>query len=583
MTKPKKIPYGESDFKKIQLNNYYYIDKTQFIESVEDSPSFLFLIRPRRFGKSLFLSVLECYYDVYYKDEFDAIFKDTFIGQNSTAAKNSFFILRFNFAEVDSRIEIIEKSFNDHCDNVFFDFFRKYESYFSQKDIEYITKKSTGTAKLSALFRIAKFQDFEIYIIIDEYDNFTNSILANYGVEHYEAITRDKSGFFKQFFNVIKAGTTAADAPISKLFITGVSPITLDDVTSGGIGHNITTELEFNESVGFTEEEVREMLNYYKNAEKIPEDIDTLMQFMKKWYNHYQFAEDAQLTLYNSTMVMNFMVRFMSSNKFPKDIIDPNTKIDYSKLRHLLILDNQLNGNFSVLTEIVEKNQIEAQINKAFSVKEITKRDNFISMLYYFGLITISAYDKGKYRLAIPNEAVKDFFTNYIKDGFDDAGIFRLDVYNFSKQMTKMAYDGQWKDVFLFLSQAVKEQSRIRDYIKGEAMIKGFLLAYLNITNDFIVTSEKELNKGVADLWLAPVIKQTANNNYSYLIELKYHKRTEEKNITGKYLQNLIQEAAEKLAQYENDPIVVKEKATTTLKKIVLVYNAWELVHYEEV
>ncbi len=581
MKKIKKIPYGESDFKKIQNDNYYYIDKTEYIELVEESPSFLFLIRPRRFGKSLFLSILESYYDIYYKDEFETIFKNTYIGAKPTEERNKYLIMKFNFAEVDPVIEKVKNSFELHCENVYFKFFNKYESFFTKNQIKRVTNQSGGIAKLSVLFRIVELNKLKIYLIIDEYDNFTNSILAN-STQNYEDITHERTGFFKHFFNVIKAGTTATDAPISKIFITGVSPITLDDVTSGGIGHNITTDLMFNEIIGFTETEVRKMLLYYQKAGKITEDINIILEFMKKWYNNYKFSRNAKHSLFNSTMVLNFIVRFMNENDFPIQLLDDNTKIDYTKLRHLLILDKKLNGNFSVLKEIVENNTIISKINNSFSIKDMSKRDNFVSLLYYFGLITIIGYKRDKYVLRIPNEAIKDFFTNYIKDGFEEAKIFKLDIYKYNDLMSDMAYDGKWKDVFLFLSAAVKEQSRIRDYIKGESMIKGFLLAYLNITNNYIITSEKELNKGVADLWLEPIVTTHAHANYSYLIELKYNKKTKPEKMK-KIISKLTTEASLQLKKYEKDPIIIKEKSTTKVKKLVMIYNSWELVHIEEI
>ena len=581
MKKIKKMPYGESDFKKIQNGNYYYVDKTRYIEHIEDAPSFLFLIRPRRFGKSLFLSILESYYDIYYKDEFETIFKNTYIAKNPSEEKNKYLILKFNFASVDPVIERVKNSFELHCENVYLKFFKKYQSLFSKEDIEAVQKQPNGTAKLESLFRITEFSNKKIYLIIDEYDNFTNSILAN-SSENYEDITHEKTGFFKHFFNVIKAGTTATDASVSKIFITGVSPITLDDVTSGGIGYNLTTNLLFNEIIGFTETEVCEMLLYYKNAGKITIDINVILEFMKKWYNNYKFSKNAKNSLFNSTMVLNFIVRFIEEGDFPVQLLDDNTKIDYTKLRHLLILDKKLNGNFSVLKEIIENNIIISKINNSFSIKDMSKRDNFVSLLYYFGLITIVDYKENKYILKIPNEAIKDFFTNYIKDGFEDANIFKLDIYKYSDLMTEMAYRGKWEDVFLFLSAAVKEQSRIRDYIKGESMIKGFLLAYLNITNNYIITSEKELNKGVADLWLEPIVTTHAHAKYSYLIELKYNKKTKPEKMK-KLIPDMTAKAKYQLNIYEKDPIIIKEKSTTKVKKLVLIYNAWELVHLEEI
>jgi hypothetical protein len=581
MQKIKKIPYGTTDFAKIQKDNYYYIDKTQYIELIEEAPDFLFLIRPRRFGKSLFLSLLESYYDLLLTDEFKILFKGTYIGKNPTEKRNKYLILKFNFAAVDPIIENTKKSFDLHCENVCLKFFSKYQSLFTKEDMEAVKKQADATSKLSTLFRVTQAANQKIYLIIDEYDNFTNSILAN-STKSYDEITNSETGFFKHFFNVIKTGTTATDAPVSKMFITGVSPITLDDVTSGGIGYNLTTDLNYNEIIGFTEAEVRELLQYYKDAGKISADVQSIMKFMKKWYNNYRFSEDADNCLFNSTMALNFISRYISIDKFPKHLIDDNTKIDYNKLKHLLILDKKLNGNFSVLQEILENNWISSKIQSSFSIKDIGKRDNFISLLYYFGLITIDDYQRDKYVLKIPNEAIKDFFTNYIKEGFEDAGIFKLDIYRYSDLMTGMAYDGSWKEVFLFLSEAVKKQSKIRDYIKGEAMIKGFLLAYLNITNNYTITSEKELSKGNVDLWLEPVFTTHAKAGYSYLIELKYNKRCKPEEMQ-KRIPGLIKEATEQLNQYEKDPIIVKEKTTTDVKKIILIYNAWELVHLEEV
>jgi len=579
--KIKKIPYGTTDFKLIQEENYYYIDKTKYIEIIENSPRYLFLIRPRRFGKSLFLSILESYYDIFYKDNFETVFKNTYIGKNPTGEQSKYLFISFNFAIVDPKIENTEESFEFHIKNEIDYCIDKYENSFTKKQLQELEIVKKPILKLTLLLRVAKRNNLKIYVIIDEYDNFTNSILARYGNQNYESVTSEK-GFFKHFFNVIKAGTTGTNAAISKLFITGVSPITLDDVTSGGIGHNITTVSKFNEFIGFTEQEVTTMLQYYIDAGKISTDINVILTFMKAWYNNYKFSEEAKQCLFNSTMVLNFIVRFMQDDRFPVQLLDDNTKIDYYKLKHLLIIDKKLNGNFSILREIIENKIIIASIKGSFSIKELSKRDNFISLLFYFGLITIKDFKEKRYILEIPNQAIKEFFANYIKEGYEDADIFKLDIYKYSNLMTDMAYRGKWKEVFLFLSKAVKEQSKIRDYIQGEAMVKGFLLAYLNITNNYIITSEKELNKGIVDLWIEPIITTHAHANYSYLVELKYNKRTKEKEMTAK-IPELVAEAVTQLNQYEKDPIIIKEKSTTTVKKLVLVYNAWELIHMEEI
>ena len=172
------------------------------------------------------------------------------------------------------------------------------------------------------------------------------------------------------------------------------------------------------------------------------------------------------------------------------------------------------------------------------------------------------------------------FFVNFVKNAYDDADIFKLDIYGYSKLFTNMVYDGEWKQVFNFLSEEIKKQTKIRDYISGESMIKGFLLAYLNLFNYYTVISEKELNKGFADIWLNPVLFQYHDIPYSYLIEIIYFKRQDE-GIANEKIEAKIKEASTQLNKYEKDELITKTK--TKVKKLVLIYNAWELVHIEEI
>ncbi len=577
----KKIPYGITDYALFRTENYYYVDKTKYIEKIEKLPRYLFFIRPRRFGKSLFLNILKAYYDVFYKEKFDFFFSDTYIGKNPTDERNKYLILSFNFAVVDPRIENTEESFEYHFNEQIELFLSKYETFFQKEQIIRIKQAKKALLKFTSILRFGHENKLNIFIIVDEYDNFTNSILASYGEDKYLKLTKEK-GFFKHFFNVIKAGTTEINASISKMFITGVSPITLEDVTSGGIGHNITTSLVLNEMVGFTENEVKKILQYYDNAGMIKHDLNELLQIFRQWFACYKFSENAKEKMYNSTMVFNFLVDYLELGEIPKNLLDDNTKIDYTKLRHLLIIDRKLNGNFSVLKQIVEEKQISGDLMSSFSVKEMSKRDNFISLLFYFGLLTIDEYKRGEFYFKIPNEAINSFFVSFIKDAYQDANIFNIDIYKYGKLINRMAFDGEWKPVFEFLSAEVKKQSKIRDYISGEAMIKGFLLAYLNLIDYFVITSEKELNKGFADLWLQAFWFKYPDIEYSYIIELKYFKRKETKKIKSQ-ITDIVKEASKQLRQYEKDELLKETKAKSKLKKLVLIYNAWELVHYEEV
>ncbi|MSE90796.1 AAA family ATPase, partial [Escherichia coli] len=304
----KQIPYGLTDFGRIQKENYYYVDKTMFIEKIEMQPSYLFLIRPRRFGKSLTLAMLEAYYDVRYADQFDELFGHLYIGQHPTPIHNQFLIMRFNFSEVSSNINEVEESFRLHCCGKLRHFLQKYEHILG-KEIWNVLNEETleePGALLSAINSYATLKgDIKIYLLIDEYDNFTNTILSTYGTDLYRKATHGE-GYIRRFFNVIKAATTGMGSAVNRLFITGVSPVTMDDVTSGfNIGTNITTDPWFNDLVGFSEKELREMLTYYKEQDALPMSVDDAVTMMKPNYDNYCFSKNKLADcMFNSDMVL---------------------------------------------------------------------------------------------------------------------------------------------------------------------------------------------------------------------------------------------------------------------------------------
>ncbi|HLP48673.1 MAG TPA: AAA family ATPase, partial [Candidatus Kapabacteria bacterium] len=268
----KQIPYGVSDFNDFRVKNLYYVDKTRFIRDIEKKGSYLFLIRPRRFGKSLFLGILEAYYDIAYKDRFDSLFNDTDIHQNPTKEKNSYMVLKLNFSAVSPNISTVEESFIHYIKKSALRFLTKYGKL-PDRDMErareeFSSLKSASDAMIT-LLDYCKEKEQKLYVIIDEYDNFANTILSELGEQAFVDITHG-SGFLRAFFNVVKAGTTDMDAPISRLFMTGVSPVTMDDVTSGfNIGTNITLDPDINEIMGFTKKEVETMIEYYRQTGKI--------------------------------------------------------------------------------------------------------------------------------------------------------------------------------------------------------------------------------------------------------------------------------------------------------------------------
>jgi hypothetical protein len=572
----KKIPYGISDFELIQRHNYYYVDKTHFIPLVEAAGRYLFLIRPRRFGKSLWLSVIESYYDTAKKDRFLETFKGTWIGENPTEDQGVYLILRFNFSAVNPEPEKLESSFESYCQGVFEEFLSKYEDTFTPEILSKLNSLPTITDRLNRLFAYGFSHDLRLCILIDEYDNFTNTILSVHGQKAYHDLTHG-AGFLRHFFNVLKAGTTGSGSSLARLFITGVSPVTMDDVTSGfNIGRNISLEPKFNEMLGFTAKEVKTLLDHYRKEGLFSLDADESLAIMSKWYNNYRFAEDTQRDVYNPDMVLYFTDKVIGTGKLPKELIDQNVRMDYGKLRHLILVDKRFNGNLSRLKEIMEKGRITSSVTSSFPLEAIIQPENFISLLLYFGLLSFAPTSGTRTVLQIPNLTVQKLMYGYLRDAYADVDIFRVDLWRLANMLGDMAYDGVWEPVFDFLAGEVKNQTSVRDYLAGEKVIQGFLLAYLNVTDYFLPRTEMEMSKGFADIFLEPFWARFPDMGYGYVIELKYIKRG---GLTEDILEKKIAEAREQLDKYAQDDHVVRAMGKGKLKKIVLVYHGWEMVY----
>ncbi len=570
----KQIPYGISSYKTIQQKNAYYVDKTHYIPQIESAGDFLFLIRPRRFGKSSLLSMLECYYDIARAEEFEALFADTNIYAHPTPEKNAHLILKFDFSQVNPEIDKVEASFNGHVKNCFFFFGEKYKAFLDDSYFKMMESHQEVHQQLEFLLNYVGMKGLKVYVVIDEYDNFTNTILAIAGQSHYQKLTHG-TGFFRFFFSVLKGGTNQVDAGICRMFITGVSPVTMDDVTSGfNIGINISLYPSFNEVLGLNERDVTKILAYYQDHGYTLPDLNETLALMKVWYGNYLFSKRASNHLFNTDMVLYFLKNIIAYEAIPDEMVDPNIKIDYGKLRHLMVLNRRLNGNFSRLNAIIETGQINAEIATSFSVEDLIKPNNFISLLYYFGLLTY----RGEEELIIPNRTVQKLMYSYLRDGYEDVDVFSIDLWQFANLVRNMAYIGEWQPVFEFLASEVEKQTSIRDYLSGEKVIQTFLLAYLNVT-DYYITRE-EMGKGFVDLYLEPFFAKYEKVKYAYLIELKYITRGD---FTKKLLQEKIKEAKNQLQQYATDSRVIKGNQGVNLRLVMLIFSGWELIHWEEV
>ena len=579
----KALPYGLSDFPRVMRKNYYYVDKTRFIELIERQPSYLFLIRPRRFGKSLFLAMLETYYSIDYADSFEEIFGELYIGKHPTEEHNRYMVLRFNFSEVSSKLETVERSFSEYCCMVMKNFILKYERLLGSGIWEIVNPDETNPEQMLAALKeyVSRTDCPRIYLLIDEYDNFTNTILSSYGQERYREKTHG-DGLIRGFFNNVKASTSNAGAAVERLFITGVSPITMDDVTSGfNIGTNISMLPQFNNIIGFSEDEVREMITYYKDEDALPEDVtvDGLVEIMKPWYDNYCFSEDRlEERMFNSDMALYFLNSYLQLGKAPKMMVDNNIRTDYGKLRHLVQIDKTFGANASVIQQIIAEGSITAQIATSFPAEKMTDTENFKSLLFYFGMLSIQGTDFGSAILGIPNLTVREQLYTYLVEAYREAKMFDLDLSSFSALVKEMALRGEWEPVFRFFARELERQSAIREFIDGEAHIKGFLLAYLGLTQGYVILPEHESSKGYADFYMMPDLLHQSDIAYSYIVEVKYARR----DASDADIALLKRDAAEQLRRYAADEKVLRTKGNTRLELITLVFKGWELVVLEK-
>jgi hypothetical protein len=543
-----KIPYGLSDFKRVLEEDWFYIDKTNFIENIENDQSFLYFLRPRRFGKSLTISMLEAYYDVYYQDRFENVFKNTYIYKNPTALKNSFCVLRFDFSAVD--ITDYESSFRNHIHFVLNDFCEKY-------NLEKINTKNP-IDKLELVLRESSKRNLPIYILIDEYDNFVTKLLVS-DMDAYKNMVTSKSAIYKEFFTMLKVGTTSA---IKKMFITGVSPLALYDVTSGSnIAKNISLNKNFNDMVGVTKNELIDMINLYNFNHK-KEDI---ISRCDEWYNSYRFHKDIEHTIYNSDMILYYFDYLIRDNAEPDDLIDVNVRTDYTKLKYLVYTNKKLNGNFEMLNNLIIGEKITtSKIKDNFSAFELTNEDNFKSFMFSLGFMTIEK-ELFKIKLSVPNQTIKKLLGEFIHYGYSNLDDYYISTEQVNEKLSELAISKDL-DVFYYFAKVIKESSSIRDFIDGENFVKAYLLSYLNLNPFYQLKSEVEINKGYADILLEPVKEEVP---YGAIIELKYIKRTD---FTKKLLQDNINQAKEQLTQYDLGQRYIK---------VLLVFNGWEMVHCE--
>lgn len=592
-TGPKRIPYGMQNWEDVRLRNYYYVDKSRYIADVEASNNYFFFIRPRRFGKSLLMHMLRKYYDVQKAPLFDRLFGDLWIGQHPTPEHNQYLVLYLNFSMVSGGIEGYEESLNSHVKIWTDDFCHRYADLLPPETLKELKEKKTAREMIDHINAMASRTGQQIYLFIDEYDHFTNDILANPSTEAaYKAQTHG-TGAFREFFNALKGGS---DSAIKRLFITGVSPVTMDDLTSGfNIGTNYTTNKKFNSMVGFTEQEVREMLDYYRQFHTFHHTTDELIAVMKPWYDNYCFAPECvdESPLYNSDMVLYFVDNYIDNDgELPEKMLDANIRTDYNKLRMLIRKDQGFGDNASIIQHIVETGTIAAKLKDHFPSEAIIDSDNFVSLLYYFGMLSIAGQWRGKVEFRIPNQVVREQLYGYLIRAYKENDL-SLDEYRRSTLMENMAYDGDWRPYFDYIAETLRRYSSQRDKQKGESYVHGFTLAMTCLTDIYLPVSELDAGPksvvygqgsaveagGYADIYLQPRLGVYPDIEHSYVIELKYlPSRTTDADVARTH-----EKAIDQLTRYAASVAVESTYLPTRLHRLVLLWRGMELAVAEEV
>jgi hypothetical protein len=584
MEKKKLLPYGISDFEAITKENLYYVDKTMFIPTLEKT-KYNFLLRPRRFGKSMLASTLDTYYDIGKSHRFQEFYKGTWISENPTELQGKYLTLVFNFSGGIYERGIYQATFNNSCNFAISGFIDKYKGILPKSTINNMEKTNNASEKLLALGYGLYNTDLKLYIFVDEYDNFTNTLLTDFGTDEYNEIVH-QNGFYKQFFKTLKHLTTGSDSALGRALITGVSPVTMDDMGSGfNIGYNLSLLPSLNTLFGFTEREVCDMLKYYE----IPQD--DVLSLMKEWYDNYRFSDKVEQSVFNTDAVLYFVKEYYEFKEIPRFLIDDNLKMDYVKLKNLVVQGRQINGNFKVLTHIINTGGIVSEIVKSFPSDLVAKENNYISLLYFLGLITHSgALIEDKPFLKIPNQAIKTIFFEYIKLVIEESHNFTINTFEFSNMLSDMAYKGKFKPMFNFIASEINKNTSVRDFINksnNEQVVKLFYLKDLMLFDTYIVHSEHENNKGFSDLVLNPFIDRYKNIKYAYIIEFKYIKRGVKKLDLKATIQKNVEQAFKQLNKYAIDDklkkmLHLKPYGNITLKKVVVVFHGWEVVYCEE-
>ena len=578
--RPDQIPYGVKDFKRIRLEDFYYVDKTAFIRRLEARANFLFFVRPRRFGKSLLCETLRCYYDVAEKGNFDRLFGGLDIGKDPTANASRYFVLSLDFSYVNaSRGETWSAKFENYLNNALRNLIDGHRAELSAvADVDELIALPGAGDKFDVVVPLIKRLGYGLYVIVDEYDNFTNEIVSTAGKVPYKEITHG-TGFYRGWFKKFK-GTC------DRIFMTGVSPVTMDDLTSGfNIATNITQEEEFNAMVGFTAAETRRLFEDFQGTGKFSDAAEGHLRTVKAWYDSYCFSRPCagRETLYNCDMALYYLGKLVASGRPPENLIDANIRSDWNKLRAILAAQRHAEtyeGVLPLTEELADRGEVSFPLVESFPVEGILKEENFKSLYYYYGIVTMSRVWRGNLQFRIPNECVRRQIFDYMREEYAKRPN-AVDTSEFTAKFDAFAWDGEWRDFLTYLAEKYRDNGSPRDGLHGEARINGYLRAYLTMKSAFTVKPELSHPCGYSDYALFPdrTLPEGCVPEQSYLIEMKHSKAgASDAEVAAKHAEALAQ-----LTAYAADPNLPALAGGTPVHFICYEFRGRDLVRLEEV
>ena len=578
--RPEQIPYGVKDFKRIRLEDFYYVDKTAFIRRLEARANFLFFVRPRRFGKSLLCETLRCYYDVAEKGNFDRLFGGLDIGKDPTANASRYFVLSLDFSYVNaSRGETWSAKFENYLNNALRNLIDGHRAELSAvADVDELIALPGAGDKFDVVVPLIKRLGYGLYVIVDEYDNFTNEIVSTAGKAPYKEITHG-TGFYRGWFKKFK-GTC------DRIFMTGVSPVTMDDLTSGfNIATNITREEGFNAMVGFTAAETRCLFEDFQGTGRFADAAEGHLKTVKAWYDSYCFSRPraGRETLYNCDMALYYLGKLVASGRPPENLIDANIRSDWNKLRAILAAQRHAEtyeGVLPLTEELADRGEVSFPLVESFPVEGILKEENFKSLYYYYGIVTMSRVWRGNLQFRIPNECVRRQIFDYMREEYGKRPN-AVDTSEFTAKFDAFAWDGEWRDFLTYLAEKYRDNGSPRDGLHGEARINGYLRAYLTMKSAFTVKPELSHPCGYSDYALFPdrTPPEGCVPEQSYLIEMKHSKAgASDAEVAAKHAEALAQ-----LKAYAADPNLPALAGGPPVHLICYEFRGRDLVRLDEV